>query len=878
MIGETIDRYQVVEKLGEGGMGVVYRARDTLLGRFVALKALPSLVADDPARRRRFIDEAKAASTLQHPGIVAIHDVVQAGGRDYIVMEYVAGQTLEQRMGDRALPLGRGLRYAEQIADAVACAHAAGIVHRDLKPGNVMLTGDDAAKILDFGLAKLVEAPFPGDEARTLTETKGPEALSRAGAVVGTIAYMSPEQAEGGPVDARTDIFSFGVLLYRMLTGQHPFRRGSSAETLSAIREADPVPPGRLAPQLPPEAERAILRCLHKDPSHRWQSMSDLKAVLQDLREDSDTGTRTGPAPPRRPGAALRGLGASWRFALVAGVVLAAAALLVRAPWRARAPTTTMLDPRRAVVAVFENRTGDPRLDPLGRIAADWISEGLAHIESLQVVPGAIALETSRETPRATTAPSSDPLQGLAALTGAGLVVSGAIHLEGSELRVRARVTDAATRTLTALEPCASPRESPMLAIEAARQRVMGALAVRLDPLQQWTPVAAGDVPSYEAYQQYLAGLELVGKDDVAAVARFKRALELDPGFIAPRLPIVFRAADYEERAAQLAALEALRGRLSPVQRQTVAAARASLAGHNEEAFIAAREAARVSPPNVAGNFQLAFYAQIAGHAREAVEALSAPLDWQRVIERPGARGAFYFYNLAESLHLLGEHERELAVARRGLTIHPDLLFLRTWEGRALAALGRLAEVDRVVDDGLTMAGHHAGMMLVLGLELRAHGHPEAARDLANRALVWHRDHPPAKDHEDRREALGQTLEVAEMWDAARALYERAASERSDKLEYRAALGRLAARSGDRAAARRISDRLSRVERPHLRGRHTLLRAGIAAHMGEKDWAVELLRASLAQGVWYDIALHQDLGLEPLHGDPAYEALVKPKD
>jgi Tol biopolymer transport system component/predicted Ser/Thr protein kinase len=293
MIGETVGRYRVVEKLGQGGMGVVYKARDTLLGRFVALKVLPPEPVADPGRRDRFIEEAKAASALQHPGIVSVYDVVQVDGQDLIVMEYVSGETLEQRMGQRALPLSRGLRYAEQVADALARAHAAGIVHRDLKPSNVMVTEDDTAKILDFGLAKLTEAPFPGDEAPTVSRGRV-EQPSREGAVAGTLAYMSPEQAAGRPVDARTDVFSFGVLLYEMLTGRHPFRRGSQLETLSAIREAEPERPSQVAPGLPPEAERAILRCLHKEPARRWQSMSDLKAVLQDLREDSESGRARG--------------------------------------------------------------------------------------------------------------------------------------------------------------------------------------------------------------------------------------------------------------------------------------------------------------------------------------------------------------------------------------------------------------------------------------------------------------------------------------------------------------------------------------------------------------------------------------------------------
>jgi Tol biopolymer transport system component/predicted Ser/Thr protein kinase len=360
MIGETIDRYLVVEKIGQGGMGVVYKARDTLLGRFVALKVLPPDAVGEPARRRRFIEEAKAASALQHPGIVTIHDVLSAAGRDVIVMEHVAGETLEQRIGQRALPLSRGLRYAELIADALACAHAAGIVHRDLKPSNVMVTEDDTAKVLDFGLAKLAETPFAGDEAPTVSRGQV-EKLTREGAVAGTLAYMSPEQAAGKPVDARTDVFSFGVLLYEMLTGRHPFRRGSQLETLSAIREADPEPPTRIAPGLPPEAERAILRCLHKEPSRRWQSMADLSAVLRDLREDSESGRgRSVAATTARPSR-------RWWWAVTAGaLVLAtlAAVGLYRRLDRHAAPGP--LEQTR--LTVDTGYTGDPTISADGKL------------------------------------------------------------------------------------------------------------------------------------------------------------------------------------------------------------------------------------------------------------------------------------------------------------------------------------------------------------------------------------------------------------------------------------------------------------------------------------------------------------------------------
>ena len=289
MIGRTIDRYQVIERLGQGGMGVVYKARDTLLDRFVALKVLPPDSSLDPDRRRRFLQEAKAASALNHPGIVSVYDVLTVDGQDVLVMELVEGETLEALLARRRPAPGESLGLAARIADALARAHAAGIVHRDLKPANVMVTAD-GVKVLDFGLAKLIELPLAGTESPTMS----PDglALTRERMILGTVGWMSPEQASGAPVDARSDIFAFGVLLYEMLTGRQPFRRATTLETLAAIRDEEPPPPSRIVPTLPPEIDRAVLRCLRKEPAKRWQSMSDLAAVLQDLKEGSESGRR----------------------------------------------------------------------------------------------------------------------------------------------------------------------------------------------------------------------------------------------------------------------------------------------------------------------------------------------------------------------------------------------------------------------------------------------------------------------------------------------------------------------------------------------------------------------------------------------------------
>jgi serine/threonine protein kinase len=235
MTGQTISHYQVLEKLGEGGMGVVYKALDTHLDRFVAIKVLPPERVADPERKRRFVQEAKAASALNHPNIVTVHDITEDRGIDFIVMEHVAGKTLGQLIPRKGLPLSQTLKYAVQIADALAKAHAKGIVHRDLKPTNIMVTDDGLVKVLDFGLAKLTEPLAPDEFAPTRTMRAGEGPKTEEGTIVGTVAYMSPEQAEGKKVDSRSDIFSFGSLLYEMTTGRRAFQGETRLSTLSAI-------------------------------------------------------------------------------------------------------------------------------------------------------------------------------------------------------------------------------------------------------------------------------------------------------------------------------------------------------------------------------------------------------------------------------------------------------------------------------------------------------------------------------------------------------------------------------------------------------------------------------------------------------------------
>jgi serine/threonine protein kinase/Tol biopolymer transport system component len=324
VLGRQIAHYIIVEKLGEGGMGIVYKARDQHLDRFVALKILPPEKVADDERKRRFVQEAKAASALNHPHIVHIYDISSVDNIDFIAMEYVSGRTLDSLIEHRGLRLNEVLNCATQIADALAKAHSAGIVHRDLKPSNIMVNEDSVVKVLDFGLAKLTEPAETGEFASTVTAEAAGDALTEKGVILGTVAYLSPEQAQGKPVDTRSDIFSFGSVVYEMLTGERAFQGESKAMTLASILQKEPKPLSECIRNLPPEVDRVLRRCLHKDPQKRWQSMADLKSVLQDLKEESDSGRLSGVAPAIQRSVVLpRSL-----LAVVALIVAAAAGLL----------------------------------------------------------------------------------------------------------------------------------------------------------------------------------------------------------------------------------------------------------------------------------------------------------------------------------------------------------------------------------------------------------------------------------------------------------------------------------------------------------------------------------------------------------------------
>ncbi|MBK9166290.1 MAG: PD40 domain-containing protein [Bryobacterales bacterium] len=401
MIGSTLSHYEIVEKLGEGGMGLVYKARDKRLDRYVALKVLPARAVADPGRKYRFVQEARSASALNHPNIITVYDIDTAGAVSYIAMEFVDGETLDtliERAAGAQLPVEEALKYAIQLAEALETAHTAGLIHRDIKPRNIMVTRKGLVKVLDFGLAKLTEPVPSTDELKDTTESVS-QLQTEEGTILGTVRYMSPEQAQGARIDTRSDIFSFGTVLYEMLTGRHPFPGETRMATMASILTLEPKPPCELRPGLPSELERVILRCLRKDPARRFHHMADLRVALEEVLQEASGGS-----------APAQASGQSWRqhkknvTLMLAGAALAAVLVgAITFAFRAGQDADSQTPSRVAPLTSYRGEERHPSFSPDGtQVAFAWSGEeGEIFDIYVKLVDGGSPL-------RLTTGPESD--------------------------------------------------------------------------------------------------------------------------------------------------------------------------------------------------------------------------------------------------------------------------------------------------------------------------------------------------------------------------------------------------------------------------------------------------------------------------------------
>ncbi len=536
MIGRTLSHFRILSLIGEGGMGTVYGAEDTRLGRRVAVKVLPPEVTGSSSRLRRFQQEARTAAALNHPNIAVLHEVGEAEGFQFIVMELIDGRTLREHMQGQPVPHEEWIRIATSIAEALVHAHGHGIVHRDLKPDNVMITKNGQVKLLDFGLAKLHEPDSEGSApaAAVMSDPRGVTAeLTRPDRVPGTAAYMSPEQARGGEVDHRSDIFSFGILLYEMAAGRRPFRKPSAVETLHAILTEEPPALGLAGGDLTPDADRIVRKCLEKDRSRRYQHAVEIVTDLRKLARDLESGRVTRTTDVHVPIPARRRPGLRLVAALAAILALSAAAwLLLRSP----APGERLSEPGSRPIGVigFEN-LGDPQdADHLGRMLMSLITTDLAESGGLTIVSTPRVLSALSEVTPAGAAPF-DPSVATAAARSAGveIMVTGSIARDGEKLHLSAQLVEVEGGTILASFKQEGGTRSDLFRLAGSMasevRRFLGA-----DPPAGRTAfdLASALTRSPDAYRHFAAGeIALHERRWPEAIQRFGRAAREDPSF-----------------------------------------------------------------------------------------------------------------------------------------------------------------------------------------------------------------------------------------------------------------------------------------------------------------------------------------------------------
>jgi len=861
--GRTIGAYEIIEPLGKGGMGDVYRARDTRLGRLVAIKFLSSHLQGNPAAAARLDREARLASSLNHPGIVTVFDVGRHEDRPYVVMELIEGRSLAAQLGDGRMRLREAIGIAAQIADALAAAHDAGIIHRDLKPQNIMITSEGRAKIVDFGLSKIAQAAADAEELTAHGET-----ITGDHAVLGTAGYMAPEQVLGQAADARADQFALGTILYEMLTRRRAFRRDTTLQTLSSILEDEPPPIADARPDAPPAVVAVVARCLAKRPEGRYASTRDLAHDLRDALELMVLDTRS---HAHARSAAIR----RWGWPLVASVVVAAAAVIAAVLWqRPSAPVPAAAEVfRQIVVLPFANITKDPADQVFADGLVETLTSSLTGIERFQ---RALRVVPASEVRVARIDSAKEARQAL----GATLAITGSIQRLASSLRLTLNLVDTVQLVQLGSRTIDFTIGQEAMTQDAVVGAVMALLSLQLEPEAQ-KALTAGGTTAPGAYASFVQGRGYLqrfdrGVDDInRAIELLSRAVAADPRYALAHTALgeaywrkyeVDRSSVWIEKAVEHCEKAlAIDNRLPAVHVTLAMIARGR--GRYEEAVAVAQRAIELDPVSSDGYREL-------GRAHEALNRQAeAEATYRKAIEaRPDD---WLVYNtLGAFLLTRGRWSEAESAFKRVIELTPDNTRAHNNLGATYFRMGRPDDAAAMWERSIAIRPTSAAASN-LGTSYFERGrYADAARAFERAVALSPNDHRLWRN-------LGATLYWAPgERPKAKAAYEKAVqrAEEERKVNPRqpallAALADSYSMLGRRAEA---LDAAAAVERLGSADSAVLFNiAGAYEQLGERALALLWLKNALAAGHSRE-AVDRSPSFAALRKDPRYPRLINP--